>query len=61
MRRRDKPLDIYKKLQIVRTMEELVLDDEGTASIAPEKTGDSENLKLVRMVSDSFRLMLGNH
>jgi hypothetical protein len=54
MRRRDKPLDIYKKLQIVRSMEELILDEEAAASIAPEKTGDSENLKSVNRLTLFF-------
>lgn len=45
MRRRDKPLDIYKKLQIVRAIEDLVFEDEGNGT--NEKSYEPENFKTV--------------
>jgi hypothetical protein len=47
MRRRDKPLDICKKLQIVRAMEDLVVEDEAltAAAIVTEKSSESDPSK----------------
>jgi hypothetical protein len=49
MRRRDKPLDIYKKLQIVRAMEDLIVEDDSltAAAIVTEKSAESDPLKVV--------------
>jgi hypothetical protein len=58
MRRRDKPLDICKKLQIVRAMEDLVVEDEAltAAAIVTEKSTESDPSKAVSDVLLSLAL-----
>jgi hypothetical protein len=45
MRRRDKPLDINKKLQIVRSIDDLIVDDD--SSIERSKYFDADFFKAV--------------
>ena len=44
MRRRDRPLDIFKKLHIVSSLEEIILEDDNGSII---KSVDPETLAVV--------------
>mmetsp|Transcript_23137 Transcript_23137/g.33901 ORF Transcript_23137/g.33901 Transcript_23137/m.33901 type:complete len:655 (-) Transcript_23137:198-2162(-) len=60
MRRRDKPLDIYKKLQIVRAIEELIYDEETGLATERVKTVDVDTFKAPVVQKKKLNIPIGD-